>query len=293
MSTPIPIETVFRTGDPLYARQDKNYPNRYHFRLPDNWTNDINKDAIMGIRSLFTTKSNRLVSFDIRTVYSIYSDTNQLVKSYSNTDITFYKFLDDSTQFKNLSDAFFTECQQLKFKPSNLGLTAPFEYLTNITPLDLHYKYENHKCNLYFTPNFNNVPIELRTFQQDNHTRHLLFEYKIYNLNEDAKALFNTDQDNLNTELTTTETKTENIWDRNSIIVYSNIVSDSDNQYIGHTRKYNNSVIKYYQVKGYSNEFHIDLFSTGDHQCPVELPKDGKDEIFIEAQLLRNAEQLN
>ena len=295
----IPIETVFRTADPHYSRQDTNYRNRYYFRFPDNWTNDVNKDAIIGIRSIFTSTANRLVSFTLKYQYYLCDENNNTIKSFDSHDLLFNKFLDDSMQLKDLASSFYKECQDIKFtpeiiKPSNSDFTPlQLKILTNTTPFDLHYQYDNHKCDIHITPNFNYISTAYSGIQYEGKTRYIKIRYMIYKLNDDAKKIFNSQEAYLNTNFTSEETITENIWDRNSIILYSNIANDSDNQYIGHTRKYNYPVIKYYRIPGYTKEFYIDLYSTGDHQCPIYLPSDNKDEIFIEAQLLTSAEQIH
>ncbi|EAX65100.1 hypothetical protein TVAG_519010 [Trichomonas vaginalis G3] len=81
---------------------------------------------------------------------------------------------------------------------------------------------------------------------------------------------------------------TPGIWDRKQAILYSNIAKGVENEFIGHTRTSPLPNPKYYKLTGFNREFWIDMFSTHDHKCPVFLPPDHKDCLYIEAQLLNS-----
>ena len=56
----VPEEITFMLSD---AEQDAKIPNRYWFDFPSQWSNQTNKDPIIGIRSIYLTKTNRFIAY--------------------------------------------------------------------------------------------------------------------------------------------------------------------------------------------------------------------------------------
>ena len=61
----VPEEITFMLSD---AEQDPNIPNRYWFDFPSQWANQPNKDPIIGIRSIYTTRCYRYLVYDYEIV---------------------------------------------------------------------------------------------------------------------------------------------------------------------------------------------------------------------------------
>ena len=75
----VPYEVMFKLSD---AKQDPIKKNRYWFDFPGQWVNQLDKDAIIGIRDIYLTKTNRLAYFKL--TISLREDNLVLLKRYSN-----------------------------------------------------------------------------------------------------------------------------------------------------------------------------------------------------------------
>ena len=59
----VPEEITFMLSE---AEQDSVKPNRYWFDFPNQWANQPNKDPIIGIRSIYFTKTNRFIKYSYK-----------------------------------------------------------------------------------------------------------------------------------------------------------------------------------------------------------------------------------
>ncbi|EAX78011.1 hypothetical protein TVAG_312640 [Trichomonas vaginalis G3] len=115
----------------------------------------------------------------------------------------------------------------------------------------------------------------------------LRIKFQISEPSDDFKSVFNYDA-MLPRKNDYSEIRFPGIWDRKQAILYSNIAKGVENEFIGHTRNSPLPNPKYYKLTGFNREFWIDMYSTHDHKAPVLLPPDGKDCLYIEAQLLNS-----
>ena len=328
----IPLETVFNSNSPNSWR-DPIYKNRIHFKFPDSWTDNISKDSIIGIRSLFITKGYRHFNMDIG--YKIHkkftarfqpngSTTDAEIPSESGDNyfgggnVNVSKFFDDSTNLKDLINeiseslkavnspvtddegntykSYFSNLlsgeqhlttEQLKLIDDNTYIESYFEYVNNEIQLVIKTPFndieESKRTTIHIEPNYTYINVEgtLRVYNV------YTIELGLYNVNDDARNILNfTSEESDTIESTANPIIRKNIWDRNSCILYSNLSYMSEGSYLGHTRKYDIPKLKYYILTSSNKSFWVDLFATCDHNAPVMLPLDNKDELYIEAQLL-------
>ena len=59
----VPEEITFMLSE---AEHDTKIPNRYWFEFPAQWVNQQNKDPIIGIRSIYTTNTNRFIRYNYK-----------------------------------------------------------------------------------------------------------------------------------------------------------------------------------------------------------------------------------
>ncbi|EAX79011.1 hypothetical protein TVAG_037440, partial [Trichomonas vaginalis G3] len=136
-----------------------------------------------------------------------------------------------------------------------------------------------HDCQFVVFSPFNEVAKE-----KENPLR---IRFQISEPSDDFKNVFNYDA-MLPRKNEFSKIVTPGIWDRKQAILYSNLSKGVENEFIGHTRNSPLPNPKYYKLTGFNREFWIDMYSTHDHKCPVFLPPDGKDCLYIEAQLLNS-----
>ena len=172
-------------------------------------------------------------------------------------------------------------------------LSVSFEYVVDSTT-------KEHYNRLVISSPFNGLTEETRSYLNSGAfpsptTVSYYITFDVTLKNADAQSMFGTKQfsfiirDENGNDITDINNNKypiyfNRIWDRNSCIVYSNISEQSDNGYLGHTRKQSLQAIKYYPIKGNKNIFWVELYSTCDHKAAVILPEG--DELIIEAQLL-------
>jgi len=188
----------------------------------------------------------------------------------NNTTITHYGFQDNVLKILKktpiISTAFeYVYDEASKEHYNRFVISSPFDVLSEATRSYTDLGTSNH---------------------QITHTYYITFDVSLEN--SDAQSMFGTKQFSVDSNEPVNDNISpiyfNRIWDRNSCIVYSNISEQSDNGYLGHTRKQALQAIKYYPIKGNKNIFWVELYSTCDHKAPVVLLEG--DELIIEAQLL-------
>ena len=323
----IPLETVFNSND-ANSWRDPIIKNRIHFRFPDTWTNNVNKDAIIGIRDMFITKGYRKLElqfgYTIRRTIKTYFGTgdirpdkpvNTATEFITQDLIPITKFFSDETFFKNVYEKFKEVIDDYNEPITENNTTynnVLCKYLKNVSGFDNDQK-ELIDQNAYFESEygFNNnhesyfkIHCPYNDLDEDDRAIEsslsgqtyegfigtgTIWERDIYDIyivvagmNDDAKNILNVSE----VSVMEPELLFRNIWDRDSCILYSSLAYMSNNSYLGHTRRYALPKIKYYELTSSNKSFWVDLFATRDHNAPVILPADNKDELYIEAQLL-------
>ncbi len=305
-SRQIPLETVVMSNsdnswiDPILK-------NRIHFRFPDSWTNAIGTFPIVGIRDIFITKSFRHAVMKLK--YSLSNDDGVVKTGFIHIE----KFFDDETLLKDLvntlneklhSIAFSDEfveveggwtSEQLDVISNTNFITSYFEYVEDPVDKNIHYN------RFVIESPFNNLPEATRTKSSSllisSSEYHMTFEFidPTVNTTEYTNNDFNSDAQvllNYTSELIRESSEPmyfNKVWDRKSCVINSNISSKTDSSYLGHARQTSLPMIKYYDITSSNKSFWVELYATCDHKAPVYLPSDGKDELYIELQLLTNA----
>jgi hypothetical protein len=290
-----PIETTFMSNS-KNARRDSLIKNRIHFKFPETWSLQVSPRRIIGIKNMFITKAYMRPIIKLSYVLKLRSITGSSQPVYTTVKtgvLSVSKFFDDSTLLKEYMQKINTKFSALSFSdtfvPSEGGFTVNQIDLINQTHFfEAYFEYiENdngeHEVRVVFSSPFNELSeVSRGYYNYDSQTAYTYyFDYDIVCVNNDAISLFGTSKV---TAGALGPIYFNNVWDRNACILYSNISEHADNGYLGHTRKYPISNIKYYEINNNNGTFWVDLFATCDHKAPVILPQ--KDELFIEVQLL-------
>ena len=307
-----PIETAFMSNSDN-SRRDTLKPNRIYFKLPETWCNSQN-DSVIGIRNIFISKSFKhpILEFNYRLWELVsYPDGTSSSSNIYSAKYTIDKFFDDETMMKDCVKTFneflsliditsklpkyytITENEQTII---HYGLTDnKLEIIKNTALLSVSFEYvvdsttKEHYNRLVISSPFNGLTEETRSYLDSGAfpsptTVSYYITFDVTLENTDAQSMFGTKEGSGNGIYNKDPIYFNNVWDRNSCIVYSNISEQSDNGYLGHTRKQSLQAIKYYPIKGNKNTFWVELYSTCDHKAAVILPEG--DELIIEAQLL-------
>lgn len=307
----IPLETAFMSNSSR-AWRDPNIKNRIHFRLPDNWVHQIsNNSKVIGIRNMFIARklkhpvieincnlNTQIVNYVSGTVSTT---SEQLIASRRlNIDYIF----DYGTELKDYVTYINKMCESIDFsdnltvQTSNTpGLSEDvYENLKHIPKIRVYYEYiedsnNYNRCRLVFDSPFNSEREVVRSYWPSSSTSEnqtvitYFINFDINLLNNDAESIFTNFEVNDDFDNNTRTIYYNDIWDRNSCIIYSNISEECDNGYLGFTRKLSiTPEIKCYKVNNNNNTFWVDLYSSNDRKTPVQLPE--YDELIIEAQLL-------
>ena len=294
----IPIETVFMSNSDK-ARRDPLIKNRIYYTYPESWCNAIKSNPTIGIRDLFIAKSFKHPVIKIS--YHLYKQTTVTASASStiinppisikNGDVLIDKYFDDEILLKEFVSSINEKLDNVKFNDifteSNNFIDLQLETINQTKFLESHYEFfinsNDEHCNrLVIESPFNALPSATRTAHVDvsNSYNEYWLTFDVSEMNDDAQKLL-TDKEGCEDR---SPIYFNDIWDRNSCIIYSNISEQTDSGYLGHTRKQTIQNIKYYKINSNSRSFWIDLFATCDHKAPVVLPPD--DEMIIEAQLL-------
>ena len=71
------------------------------------------------------------------------------------------------------------------------------------------------------------------------------------------------------------------VWDRNPILLKSNLAVNSFRNYIGYTNRIY-TPIKYFNLKSNDTYFWIEMYNGNDHISPAIIPMDGRDSFILE-----------
>jgi hypothetical protein len=101
--------------------------------------------------------------------------------------------------------------------------------------------------------------------------------FRLYNLNDDAKAIFNTLDMDGHDEII----ECEGIWTRHRCLLRSSISINNSKNYLGYSQN-NYNPIKYYKIQCSDPRFYIDLLDAHDEEAIVTLPNDYKEGMCLE-----------
>ena len=271
----VPYETTLVLSD---AEQDQSIKNRYWFNLPSQWVNQSNKDPIIGIRSIYCTKTIRFIRYSykielinfgaqaesidtIEGIMNLWLDGTDTIRPITETFNRYW--LTDGTRYHTCSDD--------EHKWSDWEIQSYYGY-----------DRETHTTHLYFGRGILEDPYY--SLVDDNTTTLLPYQVSITPLSDDAKVLFGTDSTLVAEWSVTKPCRVEiPIWSRYQCLVKSSLAESDKNNILGHTRNDPYTPIKYYRLNHDIKKFWIELYETRFHDCPVVFPSDGRDDLIIEA----------
>ena len=291
----VPEETTFMLSE---ATQDHHIKNRYWLDFPSQWANQPNKDPIIGIRSIYFTKTNRFIKYSYKiTLNDVAIETLEpqqfvMYEPIDTIEGTIAHWFDGGTDTIKQIVTYFNDNWLTK---GNRTLT--YEHHTwQANEIQCYYGYDrqSNKMNLYFGRGIGEDPYY--TYTNDSEQKLLPYGIEITPLTDDAKVLFNTTgtlrADPDQTKPCRIEIPT---WSRHQCLVKSSIATNDKNNILGHTRNDTYNPIKYYRLYNGIKKFWIELYETRFHNCGVEFPtkvyetdEDKKkeidrDDLFIEA----------
>lgn len=265
----IPQEVVFKATS---KNQDGKILNRYHFEFPPQWTKQLDKDAVIGIRSIFLTKKNRFIKFKFNINLSRL-DSEEYQTDFARSG-TFGCFLDQNESIEKLCGTWSSHW---------------LEYSKITEGEELGIDLEKYDIVLNYIYTVNQCLFMLGLPYKDNDTivkNGVEYNVKIYleAISDDFKSIFGSDI------LTASARILIPCWSRKSCMVTSSIAEEADGNYLGHTRDYAYDPIKYYRITSKHKRFWIDLWDSRENNIPVELPYD--DQLWIEAIIMFDANSI-
>lgn len=270
--TAIPQEYSFFIED---AERDAKYPNRYKFKFPDNWRTSSNREPMIGIRAIFIPKAYRHVEFDF-IIEKYLKDESGNIGTDPTEELTFHieSFIPYEHDLRELRKDIF-DC-----------------YKNKIEEKKLEDKFKLN--NLYFCYEYRKYPRTNRysycqVFNIINKDDKYVYKFGMYNMNDDAKAIFNY----YKTEVSTGESPLVfyDVWDRHDNMITSSLTSLNSRQYLGFTDD-SFKPIKYFKLNNNTNEFWIELWNSRNREIMSVLPYDDKDGLIIEAVLLESGKEM-
>ena len=314
MSRQIPQEAVFISSDNQSSRRDLIKKNRYHFKFPINWTTSIKQESIVGIRSMYITPRYRTLNLSI-TIQPYEEDMSGNVTKLDKLEqtVTVHMAFDDNVLLKdfiNLINDGVERIMEVEVEGKKWKDYLPYG---SVEPpiYALYTDSMNHKIDdttlitddtagtqskFVIYNSYNNLKATSRTETDyvdggiGTYSNIYSVSFRIVHWNTDTEQFLNY-KFNYDTEFKDYDALIAyDVYDYNQCILYSNLADSSENSFLGHTRKYNLSHFKYYEIKNSNQSFWVDLYSTSSHKVPVYLPEG--DEFYIEAQLLTSSTSL-
>ena len=268
----VPYEVMFKLSD---AVQDPIKKNRYWWDFPSQWSNQLDKDPILGIRSIYLTKTNRLAYFKL-TISLREDNENETLWYFWYGDINFYI---DGTDTIVIFTTKFNQYWYDALKNNGQGKNdySSSNYTLDSNSIHSHFDYDSntHKCLLSIGAS-NSFPKHIIITDTNNQTHNCLIRISIEPKNQDTYALFNIDYREPLEEATLIGIREISIpvWTRYNCYILSSLADDDANNFLGHTRNANYTPIKYYRLKNKNKKFWVELYETRYHDVPVTLPID-------------------
>ena len=251
--------------------RDSNILHRFWFRFPDELRTARNNDRLIGIRACTLRSTDKRLSFDleiIKTDVNTQKSSSLLVSilsTFTKNDSLKDLIRDIRFYIKHASDA-----KRSEWEAENLPV---------ITQYDIGHLFERKDDNLCFV-------LEAREQRNDFVVNSLIAESKIRikNLNEQMMQMFLVSNDELSNEF---EKKIyfPYVWDRNEVLLKSNIATDSFKNFLGFSGRIYIPV-KYFQLNMNDTEFWIEMYNGTEHNTPAIISLDGTDTFVLEVILV-------
>ena len=281
----VPEEITFMLSE---AEHDTKIPNRYWFEFPAQWVHQQNKDPIIGIRSIYTTNTNRFIRYNYKVelfdpLTIGFDGTFDAATPIDKIEGTITHFLDGSETIRPITENFNKYWLE---EGTRTHTCSDEEHTWKPWEIQALYAYSRERRKTYLR--FGRGLMEDKEVIININGTDLSCPYRITitPLSDDAKALFGID------EPETAWTRVEiPIWSRYNCLVKSSLASNDKNNILGHTRSESYTPIKYYRLNQYTKKFWIELYETRFHDSPVVFPIDKRadgtpymrDDLIIEA----------
>ena len=242
--------------------KDKDQPNRFWFKFPENWSTSTVKERIIGFRSLWIPLAQRILTFELDMILEDDSGeeciTNQI-------QIPFLIYLNVNHHFEDIIKDMLKQIQEHIDKNIDKWKSDKLPCLSK-DMLNIRYETKNRlKCFL------------ISTNKENVEDKGLSLTFKLYKLNDDAKAIFDTTDMDTYTE----SIECEGIWTRHRCLLRSSISINNSKNYLGYSQN-NYNPIKYYKIQCSDPRFYIDLIDAHDEEAIVTLPDDYKEGMCLE-----------
>ena len=281
----VPYETTFLLSE---ATQDQSIKNRYWFDLPGQWTHQANKDPIIGIRSIYFTKTTRFIKYSYKISLNDLDEHNKL-EPVDTIEGTITHWLDGNDTIRRLTDKF-----NEQWLSKGTTSTPAFPHHTwKADEIKAYYDYDGETKKTYLYIGCGILEPTYFTYEAENETHILRYTIEITALSPDTETLFggtNFEFKSLDTSLL--PRVAIQMWSRHQCLVKSSIAVNDKNNILGHTlANYDYAPIKYFRLNHDVKRFWIELYETRYHECPVVFPFDKqsgqaidkRDDLFIEA----------
>ena len=297
MQCQIPQETLFKTNS-LSSWRDPTKKNRYHFKFPNNWITTVQKESIIGIRSLYIIPSYKHILIDIKVnvIYLDHSSFEWQVDPIDNivvrTEMLILenlKLIDIIKQINiNISEQFKPE--SIIFDSNYLSFLKCFVYNKTISESE-------HDLQFIIKSDYNEMSVDERTedviVNDVTYHRQYMIAFEIDEINDEARALLHFNVNDAGEVIgrdgdISDPIDTHGLYDYNECNAYSDLACMTEDSFLGRTRNSDIIPIKYYELKNNNQSFWVDLYSARDNKVAVELNKG--DDLYIEAQLLMSSE---
>lgn len=261
----VPQEVVFKSNT---AEKDQIKPHRYWFKFPEQWVNQLDKDAIIGFRDMYIARHARYVQFEIIVICIDTTDESNwfgLVgkqRFWLDNDETIEKIPKQWEEFwfvnMKLNDSEGSEKLKEKFYNKDL-LDCWYmngELIFGRLPYKDRLEYENEDGTIH--------EAELGII--------------IYPESSDCEAMF---VNNL-FSVAIGELKIR-CWSRHQAYLTCSISNEAEDNFLGYTRQQSYYPLKYYRLTSKDKKFWVELYESRCHGVPIILPEDNKDILTIEA----------
>ncbi len=290
--TPIPLEIT------LFSDEAKHEPNTniFEFTFPEEWSTSNMGERIIGIRSIYETKIRRKLEYTFGLQKYKLDEKGEPIEESNNNivlDITSWLPVEKDLReiFSDLSHYLTLSIKKQNEELDEIGDKVKARFRMDDDPFARDFQMDGGKDKdpltqrVSFTEHFycpNNVADEVCRFA-------------IYDLNKDARAIFNVkdpnnpNDKNRNEEVSgispVREIKWYDVWDRHSSKVLASF-SHSVNKYIGNTKLLFNP-IKYFKLNSTDRGFTIEIYNGRDYKLPTILPNDNKEGFYIDMVFLQ------
>ena len=273
----VPYEVMFKLSD---AQQDPTKKNKYWFNFPSQWADQYDKDAIIGIRNIYLTKTNRhirlkfnitLVEENTETIWGIRRCVSDFTMDGEDTMKTFTHKFDES--WYNAANEWVTTS-------AGVGFDSFSDYEWDIKHFCAWFDYDDTNKQIILKIGCSFIcPETVTVVDTENHTHTCNFSISFQADNDDTRAVLG-----INNACTGTRYASTPIWTRYECYIKSSLAEDDAHDFLGHTRDKGIVPVKYYRLKNKNKKFWIELYETRYHDVPVTvLPNDSRDDLFIEA----------